>query len=158
MGSQEPVCVVRTFECRVSTTILCFVFFLKPLIYVLKKSQFQKTIYELYLVWKRPSILCLYCANTPYVTGFFAQEKTELKQLWIEFFTRLKFTSFKIFRMEKQIISVDGWWKQDPCSLFQKRRNSSFSFWGTSFILIDFLPLPSVDFFFHSQQFFLYLV
>ena len=109
LGSQEPVYIVRTFECRLYYVLY---FFLKPLIYVLKKSQFQKTIYELYLVWKRPSILCLYCANTPYVTGFFAQEKTELKQLWIEFFTRLKFTSFKIFRMEKQIISVDGWWKK----------------------------------------------
>lgn len=47
LGSQEPVYIVRTFECRLYYVLY---FFLKPLIYVLKKSQFQKTIYELYLV------------------------------------------------------------------------------------------------------------
>ena len=80
----------------------CALYFFKATYLCLEKSQFQKTIYELYLVWKRPSTL--YCANTPYVTGFFAQEKTELQQLWIEFFTRLKSTAFKNIKDEKKII------------------------------------------------------
>ena len=104
---------------------LCALYFFKATYLCLEKSQFQKTIYELYLVWKRPSTL--YCANTPYVTGFFAQEKTELQQLWIEFFTRLKSTAFKNIKDEKK--SSVGWVKniskQYPCSLLQKRRKMS---------------------------------
>ena len=143
------------------STILCFVFFFKATYLCLEKKSISKdNLWTLFSVKKTFYTLCLYCANTPYVTGFFAQEKTELKQLWIEFFTRLKFTSFKIFRMEKQIISVDGWWKKyiktRSLLIIPKEKEWLFSLllWSTSFILIDFLPLPSVDFFFHTQQFF----
>ena len=141
------------------STILCFVFFFKATYLCLEKKSISKdNLWTLFSVKKTFYTLPVLCEHA-ICHWLFCAGKNRAKTTvnWV-FHERLKFTSFKIFRMEKQIISVDGWWKQDPCSLFQKRRNSSFSFWGTSFILIDFLPLPSVDFFFHSQQFFLYLV
>ena len=108
---------------------LCALYFFKATYLCLEKSQFQKTIYELYLVWKRPSTL--YCANTPYVTGFFAQEKTELQQLWIEFFTRLKSTAFKNIKDEKNHL-LAGWkiyQNKTPAHYSKREGRANTLFW-----------------------------